>query len=187
MRSHVALYFRDRPPARRVAPHGSDDSAIGAKDVSWDFTARPFAGFVALNAYSSWYRTYKTAKIHIYELCVDAEKLHEAAIDFSKDPPPYFEDYKWNTVCPCYPWRCCSCGSYGRRPTNCVGATLTVLAMAKGAEADPESVKKTLSLSRTAEWLMPSDVVRQLQEAGMLLKEKEVVSPRSNQPLLIMR
>lgn len=189
MRSHVALYFTNRPVHMREYTHNSDVSARGAADVSWDFTSRPFAGFVKINSPRSWYSSFPGAKVYFYSIIgVDAHKLHAAAAAFADDRPPYHYDYKWNAACPWYPCTC-NCGrKYTNRPTNCVGATLTVLAIAKGASGDPESTRTTLNLDRTAEWLMPSDAVRQLQDAKIIDKNStEDVIEIQSRPLLTMK
>lgn len=171
MRSHVGLYF---------------ENVDNKKAISWDFTAEQFAAFGQIEDPNYWYAKYTTAKVYMYELSVDVDKLYQLAQRFTEYPPPYSHAYKLNTVCPWYPWRCCSCGSVQNRPTNCVGATMTVIAMVKGATSDPKSVMETLKLDHTAEWLMPSYAVKQLQKTG-IINDCIIYGAHEKLPLLMVR
>lgn len=200
MRSHVALFFEDRPPHLRERSAGDAFSAEGASHVSWDYTSRPFVGFSVMTAPDSWYFNFKTARVYFYDLQgVDALQLHRAAEMFSESAPPYSRNYGVNScLTPWFPWRCCCYDlsvKHARRPTNCVGATLTVVAMARQAERTgtvellpPEQVKDELGLDRLAEWLLPSEALRQLQRDNGAVGDECVrrVQERRAVPLLLM-
>ena len=180
MRSHVALLFEDVPWHLRTAPGGSSHSALGAADVSFDLTSRPFCGFTRMDDPASWYSQFPGAIVDAYEIVAQdqhalALRAHAAATRMAENAPPYNDSWKWNATY--FPWWPFPGASFDARPrrergTNCVGATLQVLEEAR--EAD-------LGLAFNFEAYLPGLLPEQLQAMGVLgphLKRLDPGGPR---------